>query len=931
MPIAVACPDCGKQYNVDDRAAGRKVKCRDCGNVFSVAAPAAAGAAGVGARSSAAPVAAARPAADPDDPFATMQALMELGESAAGAESPAAAAAAPPPVPKAKAPLRTAEVFAPAPALPVSHAARGGAVAVAPTMGYGTRARPRRTSTVGVDSATPWLILLLILAHIGAAITITIQYAQLDESVQQAIRDRLMPNFIGAVWTTIIVSLVLFFAIVGPLVFLGIFVGSKIMRFPLPDTPYLKGCGVAAVPGVILASMQILPPNVVLRVMLFVVIVPLAFYVLYYAFDMTFGEAAVSFAFSGIFYVIGQVIAFMIVGMVFAGFLVSGADRGRGFSPWALGRIGSVSPAPTPNRPQYAFPQQSPSYPATPPPPPMTPDEREEQKIASLRKRVESLSGPRLVNRSREELTGEFDGLRREADTLKTANAERPSWQEVDRMLGDLQKQIAAAPSAKPGEEIFQDPSPTEEWKASQSADALGEEVSYLQFKLRPPKDAVLDLQSSEKAPKGLTWRAASNSWSRMSVYSVPRKNERQRRPWAATHTFMLAQAKGENLFALDATDAAEVTEGEINGIAFTRVESSPDPDKPRSERTVKYAGFAGGRWLVVEIVAPQDAAQALERFDTAARTIRHAAGEPKADPFAPERIAARLTNIHDRDRAVEALKAQGAKAEAAVIPYLKHDGAWVGETAAAVLAEIGTEKSVPALTAAANSANRGLSKAAKDALRRIAPDKLDAITDSLMEVKSGDHFRVIAGLQALAGQTPDPKRREEVMAVLMEQFAGDRLWHLREHLGKAMGTWADAKVAPKMVVYLGDSREYNYQRPIAIEVLGQLKYKPAATLIVQRLDDETKEATAALINMGPPAEDAVIPLLREPAPKAREIGANILSEIGTRKSLAALSRASKDSRAGRGQNAASAAAAAKVALEAVRARVAEQGAAPAK
>ncbi|HSU66467.1 MAG TPA: zinc-ribbon domain-containing protein [Tepidisphaeraceae bacterium] len=53
MPISVECGGCGKQYRVDDRAAGKKVRCKDCGSTFAVPA-------------------AAAPSAGEDDPFESL-------------------------------------------------------------------------------------------------------------------------------------------------------------------------------------------------------------------------------------------------------------------------------------------------------------------------------------------------------------------------------------------------------------------------------------------------------------------------------------------------------------------------------------------------------------------------------------------------------------------------------------------------------------------------------------------------------------------------------------------------------------------------------------------------------------------------------------------------------------------------------------------
>src|SRR5262245_57638309 len=40
MPIATQCPDCGEKYNLADRQAGKKVRCKKCQNTFTVEAPA---------------------------------------------------------------------------------------------------------------------------------------------------------------------------------------------------------------------------------------------------------------------------------------------------------------------------------------------------------------------------------------------------------------------------------------------------------------------------------------------------------------------------------------------------------------------------------------------------------------------------------------------------------------------------------------------------------------------------------------------------------------------------------------------------------------------------------------------------------------------------------------------------------------------------
>jgi hypothetical protein len=69
MPIQVECEDCGKRYKLNDASAGKRGKCRNCGNVFTIPAADAVHAETVALEPAAAPrarsVAVRRPAARP--------------------------------------------------------------------------------------------------------------------------------------------------------------------------------------------------------------------------------------------------------------------------------------------------------------------------------------------------------------------------------------------------------------------------------------------------------------------------------------------------------------------------------------------------------------------------------------------------------------------------------------------------------------------------------------------------------------------------------------------------------------------------------------------------------------------------------------------------------------------------------------------------
>lgn len=89
-------------------------------------------------------------------------------------------------------------------------------------------------------------------------------------------------------------------------------------------------------------------------------------------------------------------------------------------------------------------------------------------------------------------------------------------------------------------------------------------------------------------------------------------------------------------------------------------------------------------------------------------------------DPAAAEAVAKMLTGLGTRTQAASALRTMGPMAEKAVIPYVSHTDGFTGHAACAVLKDIGTAASVPALTAASNSKNAFLASGAREALKSV-------------------------------------------------------------------------------------------------------------------------------------------------------------------------------------------------------------------
>lgn len=273
MAISTECAGCGKQYRVDDRAAGRKLRCKNCGHTFTVVAPP--------------PPAVARE----QDPF---EALVAMEQSAT--PLPADQVVSPPLPPPRSSPPRVASmppVYAP-PARPSERAKR-------PASRYGRHS----TGGIGADNVTPWLVIGYIVAEVLMALVASFQPSHAGAAGRAFTT--------GAIWTIAILDVIFLFLVLGPAVYLGVFLTSRIFRFEMVDLPYFRGCGVAALPGVVLVLAVLLPRNFVLVLVMLLAIVPLAFFVLKTAFDLDWAGGAVGFIFSGALYTGAQLFAKLVL------------------------------------------------------------------------------------------------------------------------------------------------------------------------------------------------------------------------------------------------------------------------------------------------------------------------------------------------------------------------------------------------------------------------------------------------------------------------------------------------------------------------------------------------------------------------------------------------------------------------------------------
>jgi len=164
-----------------------------------------------------------------------------------------------------------------------------------------------------------------------------------------------------------------------------------------------------------------------------------------------------------------------------------------------------------------------------------------------------------------------------------------------------------------------------------------------------------------------------------------------------------------------------------------------------------------------------------------------------------------------------------------------------------------------------------------------------------LMQMPTGSERT--RGATSLAGVKSDHLKRAEVMAALEKQLRdGDR--SAREAAARTLVTWVTKNDVPLILELLqGADRGAISDRVRLIEKLGESKDPRAAKALAAALKEgvERSAAAAALKKIGPPAENAVIPILADPSFVIRRAAIDVLKDIGTKKSAAALEPLSKD------------------------------------
>lgn len=884
MSISVTCQNCRKEYRVDDRLGGKKARCKQCGAIMEV------------------PEATAPEAARNDDPFA----LMEQAEAEKVMRTKFKAYVAEgAPAPKTV-PSKPTGTLLPAPPMV-------GPATPSQPLGYQPRKRVKYASQAPVEGATAWLMLMYLLGLVAALVymIVAIYMKQMPPGVPEQLVTEYRHRMLGVALTAAGVEAFMYFLLLAPVLMAAVWISGQIMRFGMPDGFYLKCAGLAALPGLMVALVLVLPPAFFLKMLILMAILPVSFYVLMYAFGLDWGEAAVTFALAVMFYVGGQFLNVMVVTFATASAkyqatlaLQTAAEEYQGKERQKQLATGFIPPT---GAGVSNGTRTSPSIPL----------DSVGERIRVLRQRIVDLTDtPSFNANTREQLEARAADYRKQATDLK-AQRDDATTEELFTLLDEARGKIAAVPSQKPPEEIYADLAPAETWMAADPSDPiLGEEVTVLHYKVRPLKETLLDLRSSQKDSQGLVWIANKREGrARMQIAMIPRSNSRQKRPWVASRAFQVKAAEDQKLLAVDGSQA-NVTTGLLNGMVFTRIASTPG-DRPQ-DRWIKYIALEGENWLVVTLTAGKDDPQFLEMLDTAFHSLRkQRAGEKSVDPFAPERVAQRLAD--SPDAAATVLRRVGKPAEDAVMPYLKDPNLRVKIAAVGVLGDIGSEKALPAIRELAKDKNKEVRQAARAAWRAIAPKELDSVAEALMDLESASNWiEQREPLEALAQAKPD-ERREKIAPLLEGIILDERNPFGAKDAGAALEVWYTSKTATHLLPILENPENKKWapeKLHAAMDVVAATKDPKGVYPIIRWIQLDRAYVVKSLINMGPVAEDETLKLLEGGNPDVRVAACEVLEQIGGQKSLKRLSAYIRDKRDRAFNDAATAA------YEAVKARV---------
>lgn len=165
-------------------------------------------------------------------------------------------------------------------------------------------------------------------------------------------------------------------------------------------------------------------------------------------------------------------------------------------------------------------------------------------------------------------------------------------------------------------------------------------------------------------------------------------------------------------------------------------------------------------------------------------------------------------------------------------------------------------------------------------------PQGADAITRSLIELKSSDPGKRKQAVERLQRSAPDG-RVDQVVEALLPMLEDDDIF-LAGEVAKTLAFWRSPEAMQGLIGRMRDNR--HFVRGAAIKALGWYHERAAAEAVVGVMKDDVFATEEALKSMGAEvAEPALITALRDPESRVRSHACRILAEIGGQATLVAM------------------------------------------
>ncbi|MGE5609667.1 MAG: prolyl oligopeptidase family serine peptidase [Bacillota bacterium] len=193
-------------------------------------------------------------------------------------------------------------------------------------------------------------------------------------------------------------------------------------------------------------------------------------------------------------------------------------------------------------------------------------------------------------------------------------------------------RSAAAEGKVVPEELVFQEPPAEPFWLPEpQVVDQLAAEVSIGDYRIRPPKGLTLQ-RRTEKSRSSLTWQAeGDNEGASFAVRILPQKNAFQRQAWVISQG---TPGPFDQLYSILAPGGT-VTRGRVGEIGFTSVVWNETDSQNRKIKRVELAGLDGEQWIVIQGRCAETNDELLRVLTSAAKTLRKPlSSEPYVDPF---------------------------------------------------------------------------------------------------------------------------------------------------------------------------------------------------------------------------------------------------------------------------------------------------------